>query len=204
MKKILFILIGIALINQLFSQDTRGVDEARGLVVGTRAPEFSAINADSMEFSLSEALKAGPVVIIFYRGFWCPYCNKHIASVQDSLRLLTEKGATVVAVSPEKPEYLEKMADKTGAKFNLLYDEGYKISDAYDVTFTPEAKQLFVYNKVLNGKLKESHSDDSQRLPIPATYIIDASGKIVWRQFDPDYKKRSTVQEIIDNLPLLK
>jgi peroxiredoxin len=184
-----------------YAQNTRSAEDAKGLAAGTKAPEFTAIDADSNEFILAEALKSGPVVLIFYRGFWCPVCNKHLGQIQDSLKLITQKGATVIAVSPEKPEYLEKMEEKTGAEFRLLYDEGYKIADAYDVTFTPDSKQLFVYNTVLSGNLKESHSDDSQRLPIPATYIIDINGVIVWRQFDPDYKKRSTVKEIIDNLP---
>jgi peroxiredoxin len=181
-------------------QPKRTVNETNGLSVGMVAPLFSATDSNGDLFSLEETLKNGPVVIIFYRGFWCPYCNKHLAHLQDNLRSITEKGATVIALSPEKPEYLEKMVSKTGAKFMLLYDEEYKIADAFDLTFTPNSKQLFVYNYLLNGKLKKSHSDDSQRLPIPATYIIGTNGTIVWRQFDPDYKKRSTVKDIINNL----
>jgi peroxiredoxin len=140
-------------------------------------------------------------VLIFYRGQWCPICNRHLSQIQDSLKFIAEKGATVIAVSPEKPEYLEKMEKKTGSEFTLLYDEDYKIENAYDVTFTPDDKQIFMYNTMLNAKLKESHSDDSQQLPIPATYIIGTDGMIVWRQFNPDYKKRSTVAEIVKNLP---
>ena len=181
-------------------QIKRTVNETNGLSVGMAAPLFKALDSSGELFSLEEKLKTGPVVIIFYRGFWCPYCNKHLAHLQDNLKSITEKGATVVAISPEKPEYLDKMSSRTGAKFMLLYDEGYKIADAFDITFTPDSKQLFVYNYLLNGKLKKTHSDDSQRLPIPATYIIGTNGTIVWRQFDPDYKKRSTVKDIITNL----
>ncbi len=188
----------------LNAQNARPVSDAKGLSVGMKAPLFTAIDADRNKFALEEALKNGPVVIIFYRGFWCPFCDKHLAQIQDSLKLIIDKGATVIAVSPEKPEYLEKMVEKTGAKFSLLYDEDYKISDAYDLTFTPDSKQLYMYNVVLNGKLKESHADESQRLPIPATFIVDTNGTIVWRQFDPDYKKRSTVKEILSNLPVSK
>ncbi|MDF1559597.1 MAG: peroxiredoxin-like family protein [Bacteroidales bacterium] len=185
----------------LNAQKKRTVIEAKGLSVGAKAPTFSAPDAGLNIFSLEEAIKNGPVVLIFYRGFWCPYCNKHLAHLQENLKQITEKGASVIAISPEKPEYLEKMARKSGAGFTLLYDEGNKISDAYDVTFTPASVDLFVYNYVLNGRLKQTHSDDSQRLPIPATYIIDIEGTIVWRQFDRDYKKRSTVKDIISNLP---
>lgn len=200
MKTILLTLIALSMGLNIFSQNSRSAEDAKGLPVGTAAPVFKALDADSNEFQLSEALKSGPVVLIFYRGFWCPVCNKHLSQIQDSLKLITDKGVTVIAISPEKPEYLEKMADKSGAKFKLLYDEGYKISDAYDVTFTPSNSTLLVYNSALGANLKETHSDDSQRLPIPATYIINKEGSIVWRQFDPNYKNRSTVDEILKNL----
>ena len=194
-----FAIIGISF--KAMAQDTRSVEDALGLAVGVKAPDFQAMDADSITFKLAAALENGPVVMIFYRGEWCPICSKHLASVQDSLKLITDRGATVVAVSPQKPEYLNKMADKTGATFRLLYDDGYSISDAFDVTFTPEGRKLFSYNKFLNAKLKESQSDDSQRLPIPATYIIDRDGMIVWRQFDPNYKNRSSIKDILEHLP---
>lgn len=188
----------------LNAQTEKSADEVHGIEVGTKAPMFTAIDADSSQFSLEEAIRSGPVVMIFYRGFWCPVCNKHLGSIQDSLKMIEEAGATVVAVSPEKPEYLDKMTDKTGAQFTLLYDEGYKIADAYDVTFKPGAMQLFTYNVMLGAKLKETHSDDSQRLPIPATYIVDQNGSIAWRQFDPDYKERSTVNGILKALSSIR
>ncbi len=186
---------------KVMAQNTRSAEDAHGLSVGVKAPDFQAIDADSVTFILAEAIKKGPVVLIFYRGQWCPICNRHLAAVQDSLKLITDRGASVVAVSPQKPAYLEKMADKTGATFRLLYDEGFAISDAYDVTFTPESWQLIRYNTGLNADLKESQSDDSQRLPIPATYLINRDGMIVWRHFDPNYKNRSTVKDILDHLP---
>ncbi len=200
MRAVFFLMMLIMGTNVL-SQTKRTAESAEGLQVGSKAPVFTAIDADNSKFVLDDALKSGPVVLIFYRGYWCPFCNKHLGQVQDSLKLITEKGATVIAISPQKPEYLGKMAEKTKAEFTLLYDEGYKIADAYDVTFTPESKQLFVYNVMLNAKLKKTQSDDTQRLPIPATYIINQDGIIIWRQFNPDYKKRSSVIEILKHLP---
>lgn len=195
------VLLSTALHIPIMAQNNRPAEEAKGLPIGAKAPLFKAIDADSIEFNLAAALITGPVVLIFYRGEWCPVCNKHLGQVQDSLQLIARRGATVVAVSPQKPEYLEKMAHKTGAQFKLLFDEGYNIADDYDVTFTPEDKQLFVYNVVLNARLKKTQSDQSQQLPIPATYIINRNGMITWRQFDPDYRNRSTVKEILENLP---
>lgn len=196
---IMIILFSIIFTN-MQAQKYRTAKEAEGLKVGKTAPLFSALDANNKIYSLEEALVKGPVVLIFYRGFWCPVCNKHLGRIQDSLKLIEERGAKVIAISPEKPEYLEEMAEKTGAEFTLLYDEGYKIADAYDVSFKPSATALFTYNTLLGAKLKKTHSDNSQRLPIPATYLIDQNGVIAWRQFDPDYKKRSSVKDILKAL----
>jgi len=184
----------------VMAQNKKNIQEVQGIDVGVKAPVFSAVDAESKTFSLEQELKKGPIVLIFYRGFWCPVCNKHLSSLQDGLKQIQEAGARIIAISPEKPEYLDKMAEKTGAEFTLLYDEGYKIANAYDVSFRPSSIQLFTYNTVLGANLKDTHSDKSQRLPIPATYIINQEGVIIWRQFDPNYKNRSTVEEILKAL----
>lgn len=186
------------------AQNHRSAEEAQGLKAGNDVPHFQAKTVHGETFVLEQALQQGPLVIIFYRGHWCPVCNKHLGVLQDSLQLIHEKGARVIAVSPEKPELLNKTVEKTGAAFTLLYDEHYRIADAFDVTFRPDSMQRIMYNTMLGAKLKNAHSDDSQRLPIPATFIISKEGKIVWRQFDPDYKKRSSVKEILTVLSKMK
>lgn len=177
------------------------VKQAKGLNVGDQAPDFSAPDLNDNVFSLISALSEGPVVMIFYRGQWCPFCNKHLKKLEENLENIYGKGASVVAVSPEKSEFLKRTAEKTHASFSLLYDEGYKIAEAFDVAFRPTKLERAIYNRLLNANLKNAHSDESQQLPIPATFIIGKDGKIIWRHFDPDYKKRSTVKEIIENLP---
>ena len=190
--------MGLLLSAQLLqAQEGKDIKEVNGLELGTIAPLFSAQDANHKTFVLSEALKHGPIVLIFYRGFWCPVCNKHLSKLQDSLKLIQATGARVIAISPEKPEYLGRMAEQTGAEFTLLYDEDYKIANAYDVTFKPSSMQIFTYNKVLGAKLKSTHSDESQRLPIPATYVVASDGFIHWRQFDRNYKNRSSVHDIL-------
>lgn len=179
----------------------KSVKEAKGLQVGNTVKDFSAINLHGSKFNLSETLKEGSVVVIFYRGQWCPICNKQLSNLQDSLQMIYEKGASIIAVSPEKSEFLKRTAEKTHASFSLLYDEEYKISDLFDVTFKPDSISRIMYNTILRANLKNTHSDNSERLPIPATFIINRDGKIVWRHFDPNYKKRATVSDIIKNLP---
>ncbi len=176
------------------------VNDAKGLEVGHVVENFTAVDVNNNTFSLEKTLEKGHVVLIFIRGQWCPVCNRHMNTIQDSLKYIQEKGAQVVVISPEKPEYIEKTIEKSKAEFTVLYDDGQKISDYFDVTFNPDAKTKLIYNTMLGAKLKESHTDDSERLPIPATFIIGLDKKIIWRQFDPDYKNRSIVKEIIEAL----
>lgn len=197
MKTLILITIIMLSTSNLKGQDIKDV---KGLEIGSIAPVFQATDAHGNIFNLKKTLEEGPVVLIFYRGYWCPVCNKHLGSLQDSLKQIEARGAKVIAVSPEKPEYLNKMANKTGAEFTLLYDEGYKIAKAYDVNFMPDMMNRLTYNIFLGANLKKTHSDDSQRLPIPATYIVNPEGIIIWRQFDPDYHKRSSVRDILDAL----
>lgn len=176
------------------------VEKVNGLNVGDTIPLFTAKNQNDSLISLEKLLEKGPVVVVFYRGQWCPVCNRHISSLSDSLDLIYQKGATIVAVSPEKQEFLQETEKKTGAKFNLLYDKDYKICTSFDVLFVPTKKQKVTYNGVLGAKLKTAQSDDSQRLPVPATFIINKEGIIVWRQFDRDFHHRSTVKDILKQL----
>jgi peroxiredoxin len=194
----LVIVSAFSLISQ--AQDYRSVEEAEGLPVGSQAPLFTAQDQHDSTFQLQEALNQGPVVMIFYRGQWCPVCNKHLSHLQDSLELIHGKGGKVIAISPEKPELLDKTAQKTNAAFTLLHDKDYAIAKAYDVIYQPDKKKRIMYNTMLGANLDEAHSDDSERLPIPATYIINPDRTIIWRQFDPNYKNRSSVAEILRQL----
>jgi peroxiredoxin len=201
MKKILNVLLFIILSCTLtIAQKYKTKNEVKGAQIGDTVSDFMAINQDNQIYSLSDGLKKGPVVLMFYRGQWCPVCNRYLKNLQDSLQLIYDKGATVIAISPEKPEYLNMTKDKTGAKFTLLYDEGFKISEAFDVLFKPGNFTIFTYNFVADANLKKAQSDDSQRLPIPATFIISTNHKIIWRQFNPNYKIRAYVKEILNHL----
>lgn len=171
-------------------------------MVGDTVKSFSASDVNDSLFNLDSALNKGPVVLVFYRGHWCPICNKHLKELQDSFESIYAKGASIVAVSPEKVEFLKQTSEKTNASFTLISDTAYLISAQFDVAFKPKDSEVLLYNTMLGAKLKEAHSDDSQRLPIPATFILNKEGIVVWRHFDPNYKKRSSVQDILANIPV--
>lgn len=205
MKKLHTILMTVIVLSTTIlaatAQEFKKVEEAKGLSVGTKAPSINAKDQHGQLFEGNKELKKGPIVLVFYRGQWCPACNLHLSSLQDSLQLITDAGARVIAISPEKPEYQKKTKEKTGATFTLLHDEGYAIAKAFDGLFRPESATIARYNSALDANLAQAQTDDTEQLPVSATYIIDTNGTIVWRQFDPDYKNRATVVDILRHIP---
>lgn len=198
-QKIIYLLMVLTIGTSLMAQQS--AKEATGLIVGTKAPIFEAEDANKQIVKLDEMLKQGPLVLFFYRGQWCPYCNRHLHKLQKDLPLLHEKGINIVAVTPEKPEYIEEMANKTGASFTIIYDHNYEIAKAYGVNFQLSDKLKNRYNRMLDANLEDAHQSDTPNLPIPATYLINTDGTIIWRHFDPDYKKRASVDEILKHIP---
>ncbi|MEP1781018.1 peroxiredoxin-like family protein, partial [Reichenbachiella sp.] len=157
------------------------------------------IDQNGGSFELYEILKKGPVVLMFYRGFWCPHCNKQLSQMEDSLDFITQKGGIVVAVTPEKPESVEKTIDKTGASFKIIHDKDLSIMNIYHVAFNLEEAMLKKYKK-WGIDVVEANGDNGPNLPVPATYIIGQDRQILYTFFDPDYKKRATVGKILQNL----
>lgn len=176
------------------------VKQVEGLKIGDLVKDFSAVDIYDNTYILRKSLEKGKVVLIFIRGQWCPFCNKHLKHIQNQLPLIYAKGASFVIVSPEKSEFIKQTIEKTGAEFTILFDNDDKIAKMFDVLFKPNVIERFLYNTVMQANLKETHSDDSEQLPIPATFIINQDFSIKWRHFNPDYKKRAKVEDIINNL----
>ena len=148
---------------------------------------------------LSELIKKGPVVVVFYRGQWCPYCNRQLKRLEDSLNLLKEKGAMLVAVTPEKPENIKKTIVKTKASYPILYDEGLKIMKMYEVAYNVDTATIQRYKK-FGIDFNEANGSNGAILPVPAVYIINKEGKLVYKFFDADYTKRPSVKELMEYL----
>ncbi len=178
----------------------RAVKEANGLAVGEKVKDFTGIDQNGNTIQLYELLKNSKVVIVFYRGQWCPICMPHIKKLQNGFEMIKEKGANVVLISPEKQENIQKTILKTNVTIPILYDKEYKIMKDFDLHFLPGKGLRMLYNKILRANLKNAQSDDSQTLPVPATFVIDKDATIIWRHFNRDYKKRSKVNDILDHL----
>ena len=193
MQKLLLFVIASFIVNGVHAQD-----KPLGLNVNETAPPFSAMDQHGTMVSLNTLQKKGPVVLLFYRGQWCPYCNKQLSAMHDSSSFLSAKGATVVAVTPEKPENIQKTIEKTKAGFSVLFDDGLKIMKAYQVAFSVEASLIEKY-KSYGIDFATVNGDNGATLPVPAVYIIK-DGKIIYRYFDVNYKKRPSVRELLNQL----
>lgn len=191
------IIIGLLLLFGL--TEIKAQEKPEGLFIGSKAPDFKAKDQDGKDVRLKDLLKKGKVVLVFYRGYWCPYCNRELSRLQDSLSLIQEKGATVVAVSPEKPELIKQTVEKTKAAYPVIYDEGMKIMKGYEVEYELEETTLARYRS--SGlDIEKNNGDNGKYLPVPAVYIIDKESNVTYRFFDTDYKKRPSIAEILKNL----
>lgn len=190
----------ISIIGFLMIVITAVAQEApEGLFIASKAPDFRAKDQNGNLIRLKDLLKEGKVVLVFYRGQWCPYCNRELSRLQDSLQLIKDKGATLIAVSPEKPESISATVDKTKASYSILYDEGLKIMKAYDVEFEVPENTITRYRNA-NIDIEKNNGANGKYLPVPAVYIIDKESNITYRFFDQDYKKRPSVKELLENL----
>jgi peroxiredoxin len=172
----------------------------RGLELNATAPDFTAKDQDGKAVNLHQLTKKGPVVVVFYRGNWCPYCSAELKKLQDSLVFLTDKGASVVAISPEASEGVDKTVKKAGATFPVLHDEDVQIANAYDVSYEVDEKTRTVYLEHHVDFLKINEQTDKAVLPVPAVYIVNKEGKIIYRFFKRDITKRPSVKDLLDQL----
>ena len=176
---------------------------AKSLSVGDKIPLFELPDATNRIVSISAKLTEGPVVISFYRGGWCPYCNLELRALQQSLPNMKALGASLVAISPGLPETSIDTKKKHNLEFDVLSDIGNKIAHKFGIVFTLNTELQSVY-KDFGIDLEKFNGDATHQLPVPATYIVDTNGTIVYSFVDTDYTKRLEPSIIISVLESLK
>jgi peroxiredoxin len=172
---------------------------APGIRVGEKAPEFVLNNALGKSVSLNEQLKQGPVVLVFYRGAWCPFCNMHLHVLQQSLPEFRKYGARLITITPQTPDKSIEQFKQKGYPFEVLSDLDSKVMKDYRLYYELPDDLVAVYKKhgldieAFNGKNRNV-------LPIPGSFVIDANGVVQAMHADADYKKRMEPSAIIDAL----
>ncbi len=180
--------------------ETNAVHVPLGLKEGDKAPDFTGYDQKGKSISLKKLLENGPVVLFFYRGNWCPACNKQLSNYQDSVNLITDQGFSLVAITPESIENVEQTVKLHDINFTVIYDCQEKIMQDYDGMFNvTKAFQDRVF-KSLKVDIAKNNGRDVAHLPVTATYIINRNGIITSNWFDPDFHNRAPVKWIIKNL----
>lgn len=172
----------------------------QGLKPQDAAPMFTGTDQNGNKIDLQQSLQKGPVVLVFYRGQWCPYCNKQLKKLEDSMSLISAKGATIIAVTPETVEGIGQTIEKTKATFPILHDEGMTIMKQYDVAFAVDEKTIEKYKDYGIDFVRANGAANGANLPVPALYIINKEGKIIFSHFDKNYTRRVSVAEVLTYL----
>lgn len=194
MRKKLVLLVLLAFSIGCFSQED-------AFDIGGKAPEFAGKDQHGSIISSRNLLeKNRGLVVLFYRGNWCPYCRKHLSDIQDSLQMILDKDVALVVITPEKPEAIDKMIEETGANFSIIYDSSYMIMNDYKLSFKLSKETVpRAYNYVINST-REANGNNDDVLPVPAAYIIDKNHVIRHKFYDIDYRERISVRELLENI----
>jgi peroxiredoxin len=168
--------------------------------LGVPIPDAELLDVHAAKTTLYAEIAARPAVVVLYRGAWCPYCNLTLRTYQQELlpRLL-ERGAVLIAISPQKPDGSLSMQEKNALEFPVLSDPGNAIARALGVLTGPSAEVLAAQRE--HGlDLTETNADSTTELPMPTTVVLDARGRLRWLDVHPDYTTRAEPDAILEAL----
>lgn len=173
---------------------------ARAIKAGDRAPQFRLKDQDGNAVSSAELLAKGPLVVTFYRGVWCPYCNMELQALNEALPQLQALGASLVAISPQTAVNSRKSVRTNELGFAVLNDTGNDIAAAFGLRFKLPDYLIDLYANLKND-LPSFNGDPGWTLPIPARYVIGQDGVVLYSEVNPDYTQRPDPSEL---LPVLQ
>ncbi|QHI97491.1 redoxin domain-containing protein [Xylophilus rhododendri] len=175
----------------------------RALKAGDMAPVFSLPDADGNMVSSAALLKNGPLVMSFYRGVWCPYCNMELQALQAALPGFQEAGASLVAISPQTAPNSRKSMRQNALAFPILSDARNDVAASFGLRFAMQDYLVELY-KSLKNDLPAFNGDPSWTLPMPARFVIGQDGVIAYAEVNPDYTLRPDPSELMPALEALK
>ncbi len=166
------------------------------LAVGDALPITVLYDADGNQFDLASAISAKPTILIFYRGGWCPFCNMHMGKLATIEGELLELGYQILAITPDKPEMLQKSMAKWEAKYTLLSDSKMDAAIALGIAYKVDDKTVARYARGKNN-LDMNSGQDHHLLPVPAAFVIGRDGLIKFEYLNPNYKVRIDPKELL-------
>ncbi|WP_299596779.1 peroxiredoxin-like family protein [uncultured Microbulbifer sp.] len=171
--------------------------------VGQEAPDFELPDSEGKPTSLGSLLENGPLVLVFYRGSWCPYCNLQLNALQEYLQDIRSLGASLVAISPQVPDGTMTPDEISKMDFAVLSDQDAKTASQYGLAW--EVPEFLIEHMRVdrNLDLETINNGNGSVLAIPATFVLDRNGVVTWRHVDVDYRTRSEPADIVEALQKL-
>ena len=169
------------------------------LQIGQKVQNFSLANHNGENIELADLLKKGPVIISFYRGGWCPYCNLELKALNDYLPQFKTQSAQLVAISPQLPDETLSTAQKNDLEFDVLCDVSNKVAEQFGLLFTLDERIQALYTQ-FGIDFEHYYGDKSFKLPLPATYVINQEGVITYAFLSEDYTLRAEPIDVMTAL----
>ncbi len=179
------------------AEDLAAALPSPGLKVGTKAPNFALKNPHGKTIKLSQMLKKGPVILAFYRGAWCPYCNLELHALNESLPDFKKYGASLVAITPQTPDKSLEQINKDGYPFEILSDLNDRVVKAYKLYWEVSPELDAAYKHSFGLDVAAYNGNGRRGLPVPGTFVIDKTGIVRAAFADTDYKKRMEPADIL-------
>jgi peroxiredoxin len=187
-------------VDELIAAANKSDLSAQAIAIGQVAPEIQLPDAHGKNKTLTDLCHQGPVVLIFYRGSWCPYCNMQIHALQNRLAEIHTLGAQLVAISPQKPDNSLSQIERDALEFTILSDKNCDVAATYGVAWEVPSLFLEHMRKDRGLDLVEINQGNGSMLPIPATFIINRQGTVAWKSVEIDYRTRAEPSEVLEAL----
>ena len=177
---------------------TKNIEE-KSIKLGAIMPDFSLPNAKNEIIHSKEILKSGKMIIAFYRGSWCPYCNLELKALQENLSKINDKKVSLVAISPQSPDNSLTVIEKHNLTFEVLTDKDNTFAKQLGIIFELQDFVLPFYN-ALGINLSSFNKNDDTSLPIPAVFVVNENGIIIYKFADVNYMNRIDIDELLNTL----
>ncbi|MFD2556831.1 peroxiredoxin-like family protein [Sphingobacterium tabacisoli] len=169
------------------------------ILVGQTFPEFRLPNTNNEDIALKDILKSGKVIIAFFRGSWCPYCNLELKALQENLKAITDRKATLVAISPQTIAHNVSMKTDCQLEYELLTDKDNILAKDIGISFALQEYVIPTYQG-LGIDLSLYNGNSTNELPMPAVFLLDTDGTILYKFVEENYMQRVDIEELIGNL----
>jgi peroxiredoxin len=189
----------LATIDNAIAEVTASGLAGRALKTRDNAPSFELPDGDGTMWRSADLLNSGPLVIVFYRGRWCAYCNTQLAALQQVHQQIAGAGASLVAISPQTQKHSYMARDMHKLRFPVLSDAGNQVARQFGLVYHLSPAMQAMYESIFT-KLPGYNGDSSWELPLAATYIVQRGGEITYARVNMDWRQRPEPEEIVEHL----